>query len=150
MRVAGYTFLALVLGFFGGWAVAASAAFRYMDAADVFDRDGGGAMGAFFIVGPFFGLIIAIVAAGMTAARMLRRDTTPPVGAGEPATGGMGLLVAAVAAAAVYLVAWFIIELGGPYGLDGAAKALAEDGIPALFGLAAGIGAWAIARRRTG
>ena len=149
MRVAGFTLLALVLGFFGGWAVATSAAFRYMDAANVFDRDGGGAMGAFFIIGPFFGLIVAIVAAGMTAARMLRRDVTVPVGAKAPATGGMGLLVAAVAAVGVYLVAWFIIELGGPYGLEGAAKPLAEDGIPAMFGLAAGIGAWTIGRRRS-
>ncbi|HHZ09927.1 MAG TPA: hypothetical protein GX405_14235 [Rhizobiales bacterium] len=149
MRVAGYTLLALVLGFFGGWAVAASAAFRYMDAAGVFDRDGGGAMGAFFVIGPFFGLIVAIVSAGVTAARMLRRDTTLPVGAAAPATGGLDLLVAAGVTVAVYLVAWFIIELGGPYGLEGAAKPIAEDGIPALFGLAAGIGTWAIARRRT-
>jgi hypothetical protein len=148
MRVAGYTLLALVLGFFGGWAVATSAAFRYMDAADVFDRDGGGAMGAFFIIGPFSGLIIAIVAAGMTAARMLRKDLKAPLGAEAPSTGASVLLVAIVAAFAVYLVAWFIIELGGPYGLEGAAKPLAEDGIPALFGLAAGIGAWAIGRRR--
>lgn len=53
MRVAGRTLLALVLGFFGGWAFATSASFRHMDAFDInFDRDGGGAMGAFFIIGP--------------------------------------------------------------------------------------------------
>jgi hypothetical protein len=147
MRVAGYALLALVLGFFGGWAVATSAMFRYMEAFDVFDRDGGGAMGAFFVIGPFFGLIIAIVAAGMTAARMLRRDPKAPAGAAGQARRGGSLPVAAVAVVSVYLVAWFIIQLGGPYGLEGAAKPLAEDGIPALFGLAAGIGAWTVGRR---
>jgi hypothetical protein len=148
MRVAGFTLLALVLGFFGGWAVTTSAAIRYMEAFDIFDRDGGGAMGAFFIIGPFVGLIVAIVAAGIVLVRGLRKDLKAPVGAASPAGGGGSLLVAAVAVVSVYLVAWFVIQLGGPYGLEGAAKPLAEDGIPALFGLAAGIGAWTIGRRR--
>ena len=148
MRLAGFTLLAFVLGFFGGWAVATSAAFRYMEAFDIFDRDGGGAMGAFFIIGPFFGLIVAIVAAGIVLVRGLRKDLKAPVGAASPTAGGGSLPVAAVAVVSVYLVAWFVIQLGGPYGLEGAAKPLAEDGIPALFGLAAGIGAWTIGRRR--
>lgn len=148
MRVAGYTLLALVLGLFGGWAVATSAAFRYMDAANVFDRDGGGAMGAFFIIGPFVGMIVALVAAGVTAARMLREGLKPPAGAEAAPVGGGSLLIAAATAISVYLVAWFIIQFGGPYGLEGAEKLLAEDGIPALFGLAAGIGAWTLGKRK--
>jgi hypothetical protein len=132
--------LALVLGFFGGWLVTASAALWYMDKADIFDRDGGGAMGAFFILGPFGGAIIAIALAAVTMSRgraKLKRAEAglPP----EPPSAGWRIWRAALSAVAAFLAAWFFVELNGPYQISDTARMLVSDGIPALIGLAAGI-----------
>jgi hypothetical protein len=138
--------LALMLGFFGGWLVTASAFLWYMDKADIFDRDGGGAMGAIFIVGPFGGAIIAIALAAVTVSReraKLKRAEAglPP----QPPSTGWRLWRAVVGAVAVFLAAWFFIELNGPYQIGDTARLLVNDGIPALLGIAAGI--WGFMRR---
>lgn len=138
MRVAGFTLLALVLGFFGGWAVATSAALRYMDAADVFDRDGGGAMAAFFIIGPFFGLVAAIVLAGFVLVRGLAAGRPKPVGWQSPSPEARRMriwILAAAVAVAVYLVGWAFIDLSGPWAPKSATRALFYNGIPLAAGL---------------
>lgn len=138
MRVAAHTLLALVLGMIGGWAVATSAALRYMDAARIFDRDGGGAMGALFIVGPFFGLIAAIGAAGIVLARGLAAGRPKPAGWRPPspiARRVRTFVIAAFAAAAVYLVGWTVIDLSGPWAPRSAMRSLFYDGIPLAAGL---------------
>lgn len=138
MRVAGFTLLALVLGFLGGWVVATAAAFRFMDAANIVDRDGGGAMGAFFIIGPFFGLIAAIVLAGTVLARGLAAGRPKPVGWQPPSPESRRLrtwILAALVAVAVYLVGWAFIDLSGPWAPKSATRALFYNGIPLAAGL---------------
>lgn len=138
MRVAGHALLALVLGFFGGWAVATSAMFRYMDAARIFDRDGGGAMGALFIVGPFFGLIAAIAAAGFVLARGLAAGRPKPAGWRPPSPEARRLrtwILAGLVVVAVYLVGWALIDLSGPWAPRSALRSLFYDGIPLVAGL---------------
>ena len=138
MRVAGFTLLALVLGFFGGWAVATSAFFRYMDAFDIFDRDGGGAMGAIFIIGPFFGVIAAIVSAAIVLVRGLAAGQPKPAGWQPPSPEArrLGTLVlAALVAVAVYLVGWALIDLSGPWAPKSAMRSLVYNGVPLAAGL---------------
>jgi hypothetical protein len=138
MRAAGHALLALVLGFFGGWAVATSAFFRYMDAFDIFDRDGGGAMGAIFIVGPFFGVIAAIMLAAIVLVRGLAADRPKPAGWQPPSPESRRLstfILAALVAAAVYLVGWAFIDLSGPWAPKSAMRSLVYNGVPLAAGL---------------
>jgi hypothetical protein len=135
--------LALVLGFFGGWWVTAAAGLWYMDKANIFDRDGGGAMGTFFIIGPFGGAIIAIALAALTVARergRLRRAEAglPP----EPASAGYRALRGVVAAVAAYLAAWLFINLFGPMQIGDTARLVVHEGVPVLAGVGAAIWAW--------
>ncbi len=46
----------------------------------VFDRDGGGAMGAIFILGPMLALLLAITAAAVTSIRTRRASAAMPDG----------------------------------------------------------------------
>lgn len=150
MRLAGFTLLALVLGFFGGWAVATSAFFRYMDAFDIFDRDGGGAMGAIFIIGPFFGVIAAIVIAAIVLVRGLAAGQPKPTGWQPPSPEArrLGTLVlAALVAVAVYLVGWALIDLSGPWAPKSTTRSLFYNGIPLAAAL---LCALFVIRRRAG
>lgn len=140
MPLAVRALLALVLGFFGGWVVTTSAFLWYMDKANIFDRDGGGAMGAIFIVGPFGGAIIAIALAAVTVAReraKLKRTEAglPP----EPPSTGWRIWRALLSAVAAYLASWVVIELYGPLQIGPSARMLVSDGVPALIGIAAGL-----------
>ncbi len=138
MRVAGRTLLALVFGFFGGWAFATSASFRYMDAFDIFDRDGGGAMGAFFIIGPFFGVIAAIVLAGMVLVRGLAAGQPKPAGWQPPSAESRRLrtwILAVLVVVVVYMIGWAFIDLSGPWAPKSAVRSLFYNGIPLAAGL---------------
>jgi hypothetical protein len=148
MRLFIHTLLALVLGFLGGWAVATSAAFRYMDAARVFDRDGGGAMAALFIIGPFFGLVAAIVLAGVVLVRGLAAGQPKPAGWQPPSPESRRIMTWFMAFAtllAVYLVGWALIDLSGPWAPRSATRALVYNGVPLAVGL---LCAFLVLRRR--
>jgi hypothetical protein len=137
---------ALFLGFFGGWLVTSSAALWYMDKANIFDRDGGGAMGAIFIIGPFGGAIIAIALAAVTVARERARAKRAATGLPpEPAAIGYRAWRGVLTAIAAYLAAWFFIELNGPYQIGKTGWLLFSEGIPVAIGIAAG--AWGFMRR---
>ena len=148
MRLFIHTLLALVFGFLGGWAVTTSAAFRTMDAARVFDRDGGGAMGAFFIIGPFFGAIAAIVLAGVVLVRGLAAGRSKPAGWQPPSPESrriMTWLMAFATLLAVYLVGWALIDLSGPWAPRSPTRAVFYNGVPLAAGIA---GAWLVVRLR--
>lgn len=148
MRVAGYTLLALVLGFFGGWAFATSAFFRYMDAFDVYDRDGAGAMGAFFIIGPFFGVIAAIVLAAIVLVRGLAAGQPKPAGWQPPSPESRRLrtlILAGLVVIVVYMIGWAFIDLSGPWAPKSAMRSLVYNGVPLAAGL---VCAFFVVRRR--
>jgi hypothetical protein len=61
--------LAFLLGLVAGWAIPIVWYIVATNYFGLFDRDGGGAMGAIFIMGPILALIVGIVAAIVTAVR---------------------------------------------------------------------------------
>jgi hypothetical protein len=137
---------ALVLGFFGGWFATAAAGLWYMEKAQIFDRDGGGAMGMFFIIGPFGGAIIAIVLAVATLARERARQDRAHAGLPpEPASTGYRVTRGVAAALATYLLAWLAIAISGPWQGDAGTRLLIGDIVPLVLGV--GAGAWAFLRR---
>lgn len=70
-------FLAIVGGFIGGFVAGWSAALLvyifYTDVLGHFDRDGGGAMGTAFVIGPFLGIIVGTIAAIYVSRRQARK-----------------------------------------------------------------------------
>jgi hypothetical protein len=138
---------ALALGFFSGWIVVAAACFRYADAAGIFDRDGGGAMGIIFILGPLGGLLIAFALGGYTLWRGLDRKRRAEAGEPQAAVSPVGRwAMAPVAAVITYLVVWFFIEAFGPYQLAATAKLLLTECVPVAVGLIAGLVASKVGR----
>lgn len=61
-------------GFIAGWSTALLVYLFYTDVLGHFDRDGGGAMGAVFVIGPFLGIIGGTIVAIYVA----RRRSRPP------------------------------------------------------------------------
>lgn len=79
MRTVLWSFLAFILGLVAGWSVSVGYYLAATTWFGVFDRDGGGAMGAVFILGPALGLLFGTIAATVTAVRMSgRRRADPP------------------------------------------------------------------------
>lgn len=70
-------FLAILGGFIGGFIVGWGAALLfyifYTDVLGHFDRDGGGAMGTIFVIGPFLGVIVGTLAAIYVSRRRSHR-----------------------------------------------------------------------------
>jgi len=70
-------FFAIAGGFVGGfvvgWCVALLGYIFYTDVLGHFDRDGGGAMGTVFVIGPFLGIITGIIAAIYVSRRQARK-----------------------------------------------------------------------------
>jgi hypothetical protein len=61
--------LSFLAGFIVGWAIPIVWYIVATNYFGVFDRDGGGAMGAIFILGPILAIIVGTVAAIVTAMR---------------------------------------------------------------------------------
>ncbi len=68
-------FLAFLCGLIVGWAIPVLCYILATNYFGVFDRDGGGAMGAIFIAGPALALLLAIAAAIVAAMRTAQRST---------------------------------------------------------------------------
>ncbi len=60
-------FIAFLVGLIVGWAIPIVWYIVATNYFGLFDRDGGGAMGAIFIMGPILALIVGILAAVVTA-----------------------------------------------------------------------------------
>lgn len=139
MMLALRALFALVFGYFAGWIVSVGIVFRYAEAAGMIDRDGGLAMGAFFIVGPFCGLLTALALTAWTLFAGLRRRRLAAAGQAEPPpSAGWRIAKGVVCATAGYLAVWFGLEFFGPYQLGPAAKLLVTEGIPLAAGVVAG------------
>ena len=78
MRAFLWSFLAFFLGLIAGWSLSIGAYLAATTWFGVFDRDGGGAMGAIFILGPALGLLLGALAATITALRLSRRQKPSP------------------------------------------------------------------------
>lgn len=61
--------LAFVAGLIAGWAIPIVWYILATNYFGLFDRDGGGAMGAIFIIGPILALLVGTIAAIVTAVR---------------------------------------------------------------------------------
>jgi hypothetical protein len=62
-------FLAFLVGLIAGWAIPITFYILATNFFGLVDRDGGGAMGAIFIAGPILAIVLAIMAAIVTAIR---------------------------------------------------------------------------------
>jgi hypothetical protein len=69
--------LAFLAGLIVGWAIPIVWYIVATNYFGLFDRDGGGAMGAIFVMGPIAGLLLGIVAAIVTIRRTA--GTVPPI-----------------------------------------------------------------------
>jgi hypothetical protein len=134
--------LVLILGYAVGWGVSAAAGFRYAEALNVVDRDGGMAMGLMFVIGPTFGGITALVALAMVVFKELQRRT--PGHVEKPLPLPLKIVGVLLTLGCVYLMAWFVIEFSGPFQLAQPWKVLVTEGIPVAIAL---VGAWLVARR---
>lgn len=134
--------LALILGYAVGWGVSAAAGFRYAEALNVIDRDGGMAMGLMFVIGPSFGAITALVALAMVVFKELQRRT--PGYVERPLSLPLKVVGVLLTLGCVYLMAWFVIEFSGPFQLAQPWKVLVTEGIPVTVAL---VGAWLVAKR---
>ena len=141
LRVLFKAMVAFVAGLVAGWAVSLSACLRWWDLMGIVDRDGGAGIAAFFIIGPFFGLVSGILAATVVLVRSLPTGLPvagQPVGPRPPSAGRLALFAVAVALA-LYLVLWCFIELSGPYGPRSVTTFIIQDVIPLAIGIGAGI-----------
>lgn len=141
MRTLGFTVLAFVATLVVVFAVVVFGSLAYMDYAGIHDRDGGGAMGIFFVIGPMVATLAAVVAAALTAILMNRRQALIASGARPPATRwplGVRAVVAALAwAAAVYGAFAFVYWLAAPMSFASYTIAMIIAWLPIVAALSA-------------
>ncbi len=134
MRTFGFALLPFVVGLVAGFAATVFGVFAWMDHANVFDRDGGLAMGVFFTLGPVGGIVIGTVAAVATAAVMRRRRNASVAGTRPPVHRwplGMRAAVAALAwAAGVWAAVAGIFWLLSPMRFESYEAAVAVSWLP--------------------
>ena len=136
----GRSLFLLVVGFVAGWWLTAIAGVWYIEHAGIIDRDGGGAMGAFFFIGPLGGLVIAIAFTAVMVAREKAKAARAEAGLPpEPATQAWRLWRGVPAAVAVYLTAWGLVGFNGPDLSGDAMRLVVSELLPALAGLGAGV-----------
>jgi hypothetical protein len=82
MRTFLWSFLSFFLGLIAGWSVAIGIYIAATTWFGLVDRDGGGAMGAIFILGPALGILLGLFAAVFTALRLSRSQQAAPTGPG--------------------------------------------------------------------
>lgn len=73
MVTAMQTFLGFLGGFLAGMALSIGGYIMATSWFGMFDRDGGGAMGAIFVIGPFLGCILGVIGAILMFRRRMRR-----------------------------------------------------------------------------
>jgi len=134
--------LAFLLGFVAGMSVSIATCLRLWDLLGVRDVDGSAGMAAFFVMGPIFGLISAILSAAYVIVSALMRGAVRPAGWRPPSPQAFkrrALAIAIAAGIAVYLVGWAFIDLSGPWAPRSFVRSLFYNGIPLAFGIAAGV-----------
>lgn len=134
--------LAFVLGFVGGMSVSIATCFRLWDILGVHDHDGGAGMAVFFVLGPLFGFVSAILASTYVVISALRRGAVRPAGwqpLSPQAFKRRAYSIAIAAGMAVYLIGWAFIDLSGPWAPRSFVRSLFYNGIPLALGVAVGI-----------
>jgi hypothetical protein len=148
MRTFGFVSLAFVVGLVAGFGIFVLAGFAWLQAADVFDRDGGLAMAIFFTLGPLGGFLVACIAATGTALVLARKRRAIAAGTRAPARRwplAVRAVVAAVASAlAVYAVVWCAFWMLTPMSFSTYEVALAVSLLPVTLPLAAAVIAAAV------
>lgn len=144
--------LAFLVGAVASYLAIVAGSFWYMDAAGIFDRDGGMAMGIIFAIGPLGAILGGTVAAAIAYARGRRKPPAPEIapGAASPQTRATRIGLAAVlAGAAGYLIGRLGLWLQTGTLYESYWSALLVTWAPVLLGLAAaGLAAWLAARSR--
>lgn len=134
--------LAFVLGLIAGMSVSIAICLRVWDLLGVQDQDGGAGMALFFVMGPFFGFVSAILASAYVIISALRRGAVRPAGWQPPSPQALkrrALVIAIAAGIAVYFVGWAFIDLSGPWAPRSFVRSLFYDGIPLALGIAVGV-----------
>lgn len=143
MRTFSFVSLAFFVGLVAGFAIFVVAGFIWLDAADVFDRDGGLAMSIFFTLGPLGGFLVACIAATITALLLARKRRAIATGTRAPARrwplGVRAAVAAIVWALAVYAVVWCAFWLLTPMSFSTYEVALVVSLLPVALPLAAAI-----------
>lgn len=135
--------LAFSLGFVAGMSVSIATCFRFWDLFGIRDHDGGASMAAFFVMGPFFGVVTAIVSATYVIFSALMRGAVRPVGWQPPSLQAFkrrALAIAIVTGTAVYLVGWALIDFSGPWAPRSFVRSLFYNGLPLALGMVVGVG----------
>jgi hypothetical protein len=153
MRIAGFVALAFVATFVAMFAVVFFGTITYWDLAGIHDRDGGGAMGLFFIISPTIATFVAVVAGTVTAVRMIGRNADVAAGkrpAPERWPIGVRAAVAAVAwAIGVYGTFSAVYWLMGPFYFTSYTLAAIVAWLPIVAALVvAAVAAEFVVRRR--
>lgn len=142
--------VAFVAGAVGGWVAVMVAYVLYIQVTGAFDREGAMAMGAAFGIGPTVGVLVGMLAAAWTIARLRRGDReragVPPPS--RPRWRRLLLMVVLPAIATYYAVA-IAIRLAGPAYYETSWAALAASLAPLAAGVAAALLGWRHERRRT-
>lgn len=143
MRTFGFASLACFVGFVAGFAAFVLAGFVWLDAADVFDRDGGLAMAVFFTLGPIGAVLTAFVTTTITVLILRRKERAIAAGTRPPALrwplGVRAVIAAVVWAVAVYAVIWCVFWLIGPMSFATYEAALLVSYLPLALPLAAAV-----------
>jgi hypothetical protein len=153
MRIVGFVVLAFAATFVATFAVVFFGTITYWDLAGIHDRDGGGAMGLFFVISPAIATLAAVIAAIVTAVRMNGRNADVAAGKRPPVQRWplrVRAVVAAVAwAAAVYGAFAFVYWLMEPMYFASYAIAIVVAWLPIVAALAAAaLAAVFVLRRR--
>lgn len=153
MRIVGFVVLAFAATFVATFAIVFFGTITYWDFAGIRDRDGGGTMGLFFFITPTIAIFAAVIAAVVTAVRMINRKADVAAGKRPPAQRwplGVRTAVAALAwAAAVYGVFEFVYWMMEPMYFQSYTVATIVVWLPIVATLAAaGLAAAFVLRRR--
>jgi hypothetical protein len=141
--------VAFAVGAVAGWIAVMVGYIVYVEAFDVFDREGAMAMGAAFGIGPVAGVALGIAAAVWAVGR-LRRGEDARTGAAPPrrARWQRVLLFVALPGLAVYYAVAIALWLAGPASYETYWAALAASLAPLVTGVAAALLGWRYGMRR--
>lgn len=149
MQAVALAVVAFVVGAVAGWVAVMVGYVVYVEAFDVFDREGAMAMGAAFGIGPVAGVALGIAAAVWVVTR-LRGSEAASTGAAPPrrARWQRVLLFIALPGFAVYYAVAIALWLVGPAFYESYWAALAASLAPLAAGVAAALLGWRYDRRR--
>ena len=154
MRAFGRVVLAFLAGTIVTYIVVVAGFFWYIEANQVFDRDGGMSMGIVFLIGPAAGILGGTICAIAFPIWLNRRDLRHASGKLPPRTPwpqawrvGLAIVLAGVPA---YLLGRFILWLYAGTSFDSYWVALVVSNTPLILAIAAAALAAVLASRKAG